>query len=90
VNGPSSHDDAEPFPRPKSYEQYPRGFVTPDLVTVFAAAVGIPAGDLAALAGIDPPAGNEIPLGGQGPFGMIMEVDLGLSMSSGRIGCLSW
>jgi hypothetical protein len=102
------HDRAEPFPPPKSYEQYPRGFggtlarmlatrnlnrlssvkvlyavslgrvywdestigligrgrkdVTPDLVTVFAAAVGIPAGDLAALAGIDPSAGNEIPL----------------------------
>ena len=31
-------------------------------MTVFAAAVGIPAGDLAALAGTSPPAGNEIPI----------------------------
>jgi hypothetical protein len=38
--------------------------VTPALLTVFADALGIPAGDLAALAGMSPPEGNEIPPGG--------------------------
>jgi hypothetical protein len=36
--------------------------VTPALMTVFAAALGIPAGDLAALAGMSPAEGGEIPL----------------------------